>query len=56
MLSKTWYEIYDDNSKVPKALNRNGAGHVFYDNQKSMLDKVKIVYFFFNIKFPYYLD
>ena len=41
MLSKNWYEVYDDNIKAPKLMNKNGYGHAFYDNQRSMLDKVR---------------
>jgi hypothetical protein len=41
LLCKNWRNIDDDNIKAPKAVNNNGYGHVFYDNTKSMFDKVK---------------
>ena len=38
---QNWNSVYDENIKAPKATNGQGYGHVFYDNTKSMFDKVK---------------
>lgn len=43
LLCQSWTVIYDTNIQAPKAQNTAGYGHVFYDNQRSMIEKAKYV-------------
>lgn len=43
LLCESWTEIYDTNIQAPKAQNAAGFGHVYYDNQKSMIAKAQYV-------------